>query len=152
MEIIIRKASTSDLARIQSIAKHIIDKDYRSFLDDYDVDWYLSGPSDEYLTQHLDTTIVLCVNGVVTGFSVCKKNYIELIMIEHEAQRTGLGSKLLSYCERFLFNDYKEIKIESFENNVKAKAFYLKNGWNESGIEYDVVTSRNKYILTKKKE
>lgn len=152
MEILIRKASNSDLSRIQSIAKHIIDKDYRSFLDDYDVDWYLSGPSDEYLTQNLDTTVVLCVNEVVIGFSVCKKNYIDLIMIEHEEQRTGLGSKLLSYCESFLFNDYQEIRIESFEKNIKAKAFYLKKGWNESGIEPDVVTGGNKYILTKQRE
>ena len=60
-------------------------------------------------------------------------------------------AKLLSYCESFLFNDYQEIRIESFEKNIKTKAFYLENGWNESDIEPDVVTGGNKYILTKQR-
>ncbi len=146
----IRVANPNDLKAIQSIAKHTIDKNYRKFLGDEGVDWFLYGPCDEYLKENLNQTIALYGDGSVVGFSICKDNSIDLMMINHEQHRIGFGSLLLEYCEKVLFQQYPEIKLESFEDNGKANTFYRKNGWIQKGHIFDETSKAYKLVFIKK--
>jgi ribosomal protein S18 acetylase RimI-like enzyme len=151
MKVKIRKALLSDLEVMQSVARHTIDKNYRPFLGDEGVDWFISGPSDEYMKETINEAFVISEDEDVIGFCVLKENLIDLMIVKHEAHRKGIGTKLLDYCERVLFSDYQEIKLESFEKNDKANSFYTKNSWVKSGIEADEVSGGNKFIFTKNK-
>ncbi|WP_323846436.1 GNAT family N-acetyltransferase [Microbulbifer magnicolonia] len=130
MDIAIRPAQPHDLAQMQAIARRTIDKNYRVFFGgDEGVDWFLSGPSDDYLAEHLGSAEVIVGNGQVLGFSVCTDNLIDLMMIDHERHGGGLGGRLLAHMENNLFPRYNTIRLESFAGNHKANNFYLKHGW-----------------------
>ena len=146
-----RKATSGDLERMQAIARDTIDLNYRSFIDDDGVDWYLSGPSDEYLARNLGRSTVLTAEGTIIGFAVCRENLIELIMIDHASHQRGFGSALLEHCESKLFERYDAIRLESFEGNQSANRFYRKNGWIQTGSVSDAMSGGRKWIFEKKR-
>jgi ribosomal protein S18 acetylase RimI-like enzyme len=148
----IRKAKKDDLDTIKAVACHTIDRNYRSFLGDEGVNWFINGPSDDYIEENIDICSVILVDGEVVGFSVCNENLIDLMMVNHEEHRKGIGTKLLHYCEEALFAAYDEIKVESFENNEKANNFYRKNGWKNITLESDPISGYNKHIFMKSKK
>ena len=133
------------------MARHTIDMNYRSFIDDERVDWFIFGPSDDYLRKHTGNTKVLTIDGSIVGFAVCKEDLIDLIMIDHESHRRGLGSVLLAHCEMELFEHYDAIRLESFEGNTKANRFYRKNGWTRIGVGPDTMSDGRKWIFEKRR-
>lgn len=149
---IIRKAKFRDLTTIQEIARHTIDMNYRTFLSDKKVDTYISGPSDDYLAKKLKDMYVLTVRGAVRGFSVIRGDTIEFLMMRHEDRRQGWGSALISAVEEILFESNREIRVESFKENDKTNQFYLKNGWQNIGVEFDREAGENIYIFVKKRQ
>ena len=137
---------------MQAIASHTIDMNYRSFIDDEGVDWFISGPSDQYVRDNLDHSTIAVVEGSIVGFAVCKADLIDLIMIGHESHRRGIGSALLAYCESELFRRFDSIRLESFERNAKANGFYRKNGWARVGAIPDSMSGGRKWIFEKKRD
>ncbi len=128
----VRKAVIQDTNILKAIATKTIDANYRSFLGNEGVDWFIgSGASDQYVDENIDDTWVILSNSQIIGFSVCKANLIDLMMIDHDHHRKGYGTVLLTYCEERLFKTFDEIKLESFEGNEKANNFYRKNTWSE---------------------
>lgn len=152
MDTQIRKATLGDLERLQTMAMHTIDVSYRSFIDDEGVDWFLSGPSDDYLRRNIENATVLAVDGIVVGCAVCKADVIDLIMIDHDFHHRGLGTKLLAHCESALFAQFETITLESFAGNEKANRFYRKNGWTRKGVVSDAVSGATKWMLEKKRD
>lgn len=152
MDVRFRKATDGDVETMQGIATHAIDMSYRSFFDDEAVDWYLSGPSDDYLRENVGDATVATVDGAVVGFAVCRGDLIDLLVINHESQRRGLGSALLAHCESELFRRYDSITLESFEGNGKANGFYRKHGWVRTGAVPDTMSGARKWILEKKRD
>lgn len=152
MDVQFRQAVEGDLESMQGIATHTMDMNYRSFFDDEAVDWFISGPSDEYLRENVDGATVVTVDGRVVGFAVCKGNLIDLFIINHESHGRGLGSALLAHCESELFRRYESITLQSFEGNSKANGFYRKHEWVRTGAVPDSMSGARKWILEKKRD
>ena len=96
----IRKAIVQDNETIKNISRETIDLNYRSFLGDKGVNWFIeSGASDQYIDNNLDDCWVIVNDNTIIGFSVCKGNLIDLMMIDHNYHREGYGTTLLKYCE-----------------------------------------------------
>ncbi len=147
----VRKAVVQDADTLKKIARKTIDADYRSFLKDEGVDWFIgSGASDQYIDENINDCWIILSDYQIIGFSVCKANLIDLMMINHAYHRHGYGTKLLKHCEQYLFNTFNEIKLESFEGNEKAIDFYRKNGWSEIERNFDKISGVNKLTFIKK--
>lgn len=152
MDVQFRQAVEGDLESMQGIATHTIDMNYRSFFDDEAVDWFISGPSDEYLRENVHGATVMMADGSVAGFAVCKGDLIDLLIINHESHGRGLGSALLAHCESELFRRYESITLHSFEGNSKANGFYRRRGWVRTGAVPDTISGARKWILEKKRD
>ncbi len=150
MNVKISQASTDRLAQMQEIARRTIEANYRSFLGDENVDWFIgSGASDQYLADNINDCCILSGNNQIIGFVVCKSNKIDLMMIDNDFHRQGYGTKLLDYCEKHLSSQFDQIMLESFEGNAKANSFYRKNGWKEMERTFDEESGVNKILFVK---
>lgn len=151
MGIEFRKAVQKDLELLQSLAKEVIDANYRPFLGDSGVEQFIhSGASDSYVKAHIDDCDVICEDGQIAGFAVCEEELIDLVMISEDARRQGLGSMLLQHCESRLFREFDEIHLESFEGNSQANDFYHKNRWQLTRCVADPESGVNKFVFTKR--
>jgi ribosomal protein S18 acetylase RimI-like enzyme len=152
MDPAIRKALPGDLGPLQEIARRTISGSYRSFLGDATVDSFLDGGlSDRYLEDHLDSCSVLFLGSRIAGFCVCQSDLIDLMMIDLVLHRRGLGTVLLAYCEELLLQRFDEIRLESFEGNIGANAFYRDRGWSKAGEIRDAGTGAMKWLFTKRR-
>ena len=147
-----RTALAGELEALQALASRTIDTNYASFIGDDAVDWFISGPSDQFLAESIEDATVVVVDGRIVGFAVCKGNLIDLIMIDHDSHRRGIGTALLAHCETQLFEHYESITLESFDGNAKANAFYRKNGWTRIGSTPDPMSGARKWILEKRRD
>lgn len=152
MNVQFRPATAGDLGAMQAIARHTIDTNYRAFIDDDGVDWFISGPSDDYVSKHVDDATLVTADGTIVGFTVCRDNLIDLIVIDDASHRRGFGSALLSHCESLLFERYDVIKLESFEGNSKANGFYRKHGWVKTGTARDPISGDRKWKFEKRRK
>ncbi len=127
----IRKAQTTELPKMQEIARRTIDKCYRSFLGDEGVDWFINtGESDRELEKYIENCDVLLKDDNIIAFSIYFEDLIHLMMVDVSLHCTGFGSMLLVHCENQLFErGYSTIRLETFEGNDQAINFYKKNGW-----------------------
>lgn len=151
MKIQIRKATTSDVEALITLSKRTIRASYRIFLNDETVDAYIgSSAVDEYVRENIQRCSVIVDAGKIAGYSVCKDNLIDLMMIDHGLHRRGLGSRLLEHCEETLFQTFGELTLESFKENHKANAFYRKHGWVEGRRYFDESSGVNKIVFIKK--
>jgi GNAT superfamily N-acetyltransferase len=139
------------LEKVQEMARRTISTNYRSFLGDEGVDWFIqNGESDRYISENLGDCLVLTTQDRIVGFCVCLADLVDLLMIDQDHHRQGLGSLLLGHCERVLFQDHEEITLETFEGNAKAMAFYRKNGWLEKERKVDETSGSSKVVLIKR--
>lgn len=127
----IRRAFRTDVSNIQDLARHTIDKSYRSFLGDDAVDAFIhSGESDKVIASNLEGCFVLTDNQKLRAFCIHSEAFIEVMMVAYTQQRAGYGSRLLAYVEALLFTQgYSTLSLETFKGNQQAINFYLKNGW-----------------------
>lgn len=147
----IRKAVLQDADTLKTIARRTIDANYRLFLESEGVDRFIeSGASDAIVEENIGDSWVILSNSQIVGFSICKGNLIDLMMIDHDYHRQGYGTTLLNYCEKRLLKTFDEIKVESYEGNEKANNFYRKNGWSEITRIFDELTGVNKIIFIKR--
>ena len=150
MELKLRKAQENEVTFLQDFAKDIINKNYRSFLGDEAVDYFIeSGASDEYMLQNRDDIIVALLNDEIVGICICKEDTIDLIMVHSEMHRQGIGSHFINKISEELLKKYNKIYLESFENNLKANSFYDKNGWNKDKIVFDEEVGLNRLYYSK---
>lgn len=131
-DLAIRPATRDDLGELQALAARTIDTCYRGFLGDEAVDWFLgSGASDEHLRSHLELGGVHCLtqDGRIVGLSILDGPTVDLMMIDPDQHRSGLGRRLLSHAEEKLLAQHSTIRLETFPNNTRAIAFYEACGW-----------------------
>ena len=148
----LRKAAVSDLEPLCTIARRTIAASYAPFLGSAVVTGFIeSGASDRYVRDNLDDCSVIAVGGDVAGFCVCRDDRIDLMMIDHPLHRKGLGSQLLKHCEGALFKTNQTLRLESFEGNDLANAFYRKNGWHKAGIAFDDASGSRKIVFEKRR-
>jgi len=133
---VVRPATGRDLGALQELARRTIDARYRSFLGDDGVGWFISsGASDDHIESHFRQGHVHCleVGGDIAGLMILDGPTVDLMMIDVDRQRQGLGRALLSQAEEMLFAQYEEIRLESFVDNRTANAFYEACGWSVVG-------------------
>ncbi|WBB67755.1 GNAT family N-acetyltransferase [Micromonospora sp. WMMD812] len=128
----IRPAAGLDLDDLQALARRTIDTCYRGFLGDEGVDWFIgSGASDAHVRSHLERGGVHCLSqdGRIVGFSILDGPTIDLMMVDPDHRRRGLGRLLLRHVEDTLLARYSTIRLESFADNAGANSFYEACGW-----------------------
>lgn len=148
MKTLIRKALTSDVGVLIDLSRRTISANYRPFLGDRAVDGFLeSGAADRYVQDNLSCCSVIVRDGQVVGYAVCRDNLIDLMMIDHALHRQGLGTELLHRVEELLGLRYEELRLESFEANQPANAFYRKSGWLEVSRYFDKDSGISKVVF-----
>src|SRR5262245_18796599 len=146
----VRPALVTDKDALIALSRRTISASYRCFLGDEVVDAFLgSGAADRYVAENLDRCSVLVRDGEIVGYSVCRDNVIDLMMVDYTLHRQGLGTELLGRVEEALFQSFDELRLESFEDNVKANAFYLERGWREVARYPDNESGVNKILFRK---
>jgi ribosomal protein S18 acetylase RimI-like enzyme len=149
MDTVIREVMESDIEQLIDLSRRTISASYRPFLGDA-VDAYIeSGAIDQYVQEHAEHCSVIIADGQVAGYAVTKDDLIDLMMIDRDFHRGGLGTTLLRHTEDVLFQFYDEIVLESFEDNHQANNFYRKNGWTEVKIFMDDASGVNKILFKK---
>ncbi len=152
MDILIRLAEDSDTDSLIELTRETISVSYREFLDDELVDEFIDAENlDEYVSESIRNCLVMVVRDEVIGACVFDEGFIDLLIIAHDLQRSGLGSKLLDYTEQLLFTKFAILKLESFEDNERANTFYLKRGWRPVRTFYDEDSEASKTVLEKRR-
>lgn len=137
-QILVRSLRHDDIEQLGELSRRTIDRCYRTFLGDEAVDGYIeSGAIEAFIDERIDCCRILEVDGLITGFAVCHNGMIELIMIEPELQRRGLGKMLLNYCEQEQYHFAPQLILDSFADNTAANAFFAQNGWRAHPPETD---------------
>jgi ribosomal protein S18 acetylase RimI-like enzyme len=150
MDTQIRKAMASDITTRIAISRRTISASYRPFLGDEAVDTFIaSGATDQYVRENIAQCAVILAEGKIVGYAVCKDNLIDLMMIDQEYHRRGLGTKLLAYCEAQLFQHFAELILESFEPNQQANSFYRKHSWIADRRFFDESSGVHKLVFRK---
>ncbi|WP_278847240.1 GNAT family N-acetyltransferase [Brachyspira pilosicoli] len=77
---------------------------------------------------------------------------IDILFIATSPNNKGYGNKLLSY----LFDDAKNnnvdsIKLDLHENNINAKEFYTKNGFQSIGVRKKYYNNKYSALILEKK-
>ncbi|MFE7273412.1 GNAT family N-acetyltransferase [Streptomyces sp. NPDC057623] len=96
------------------------------------MDWFIgSGASDAHVKSRLEKGGVRCLSleGRVIGLSILDGATIDLMMIDPDHHRRGLGRLLLRDAEETLLARYAAIRLESFADNTVANSFYEACGW-----------------------
>jgi GNAT superfamily N-acetyltransferase len=128
----VRRGLSSDLDALIDLSRRTIRACYSPFLGHEAVDAFVdTDEADRYVKLNIERCSVIVAEGQVLGYSVCRDNLIDLMMIDHAFHRRGLGSWLLINMEEMLFREHDELRLESFEGNEVANAFYRKHGWLE---------------------
>jgi len=149
----IRPATTADVKSLVALAERTIRADYAAFLGADAVEAYItSGAVAAYVRESVPRCTVILLDARMAGFCVADGPMIELMMIDHELHRRGLGGRLLADGEQRLFRDHAELVLESFAPNAKANDFYRKNGWHESGRKFDPESGVDKIEFRKRRE
>jgi GNAT superfamily N-acetyltransferase len=150
MNTLIREASPADLEAMIEISRRTISAAYRLFLGDEAVDRFLdSGAADRYVVDHLAGSLVILLDGAVAGFAVWLDDTIDLMLIDYPLHRHGLGTTLLGRVEQMMARQHAALRLESFEANEPANAFYQKNGWREVSRYIDGETGISKIVFQK---
>lgn len=146
----IRPGRSADAEVLIALSRRTIAASYRSFLGDAAVDGYINGGAvDEYVSQNVDRSWVIMLDGQIVGYSVAKDDTIDLMMIDHPFHRRGLGTELLQHAEGILFQNYEQLTLESFTDNMPANRFYRKHGWNEIDRYHDDESGVDKIVFRK---
>lgn len=129
---LLRPARTEDLPALQDLAQRTIDASYRPFLGDAAVDLFLgSGASAAHIADHLGrgNVHVLERGGRIAGLVILEGATLDLIMVDVDRHREGLGTLLLRGAEHLLLAGHELIRLETFEGNEPALSFYRARGW-----------------------
>ncbi len=135
----VRPAASADLPVLKDLAARTIDACYRPFLGDEAVEYFLgSGESDREVQQQLEQTAVLDVDGRIVGMVVWYEDLLHLLMVDVDEHRNGYGTTLLRHAqEEYFATGGRCFRLESFEGNRGARAFYDRHGWETSAEVLD---------------
>ena len=149
--IIIRTARPDDYAHIVSMCKNSMVATYGDFFDRETMKpWVEGNETDTYVETMLSNMIVAEDKGRVVGVISLKEDVIDLIWIAIEYRGKGIGKTLMVEAERILSaRGFERAKLECFEPNTNAIAFYKKRGWSIKDTSFDNTAGVNKVIMEK---
>ncbi len=131
-----RQAAENDLQNLKDIAKRVVFKNYVPFLGvDAATAFMEGGMSDKEIDDGFDNCMLMIYDERTIGFVITNDEVLHLVMIDVPFQNRGYGSLLLAKIEEKLFSAFNKIHLQTFQGNVSAVQFYLKNGWLITGLE-----------------
>jgi GNAT superfamily N-acetyltransferase len=93
--------------------------------------------ADKEITDNINNISVLQLNNDIIGLCIWKDNLLHLMMIDPDYQGSGAASYFIDHMSHEKLQEYDEIFLECFENNIRANAFYRKCGWIMYNKEFD---------------
>jgi GNAT superfamily N-acetyltransferase len=96
-----------------------------------------SGAVPTYYRERLAHIQVAVIQERIVGCYGLKGNAIDLMMVDVDFHRSGIGRALLFHAESRLFEQFEALSLESFSENEQAVAFYKKHGWTEVSRHID---------------
>ena len=108
----------------------------------------------EYIEDKNHKVVIIRDNKKIVGFIIyfLLSPEIDILFIATYPNNKGYGNKLLSY----LFDDAKKnsvdsIKLDLHENNINAKEFYTKNGFECIGVRKKYYNNKYSALILEKK-
>ncbi len=94
--------------------------------------------NDKYYLGIYDDASLIAVMDLILNYPNKNTAFIGFFMVSAERQKKGLGSALIRECVEFLFqNGYEFTRLGYVKGNPQSRAFWLKNGFAETGVETD---------------
>lgn len=156
MELTIRRATLHDAEALSIIARQTFydtftgtctEEDMQQFLDEYfnleQTKKELSNPDDLFFLAE--------ANGVLTGYLRMMEDYsglelmkkwkaleLKRIYVDKQFHGMGIAQQLINFVESYAReNRYEVIWLGVWEHNLRAKRFYEKSGFADSGYTHD---------------
>ncbi|MCK8080402.1 GNAT family N-acetyltransferase [Vibrio sp. 1CM24A] len=103
------------------------------------MDWLInSGESDKEVEKQLSNCVVLESNNQIQGYCAFENDFVHILMVSPNIQRSGFGATLLKHVENEMSTfGHQHYRLETFKGNEQAIKFYLKNGWSIDREETD---------------
>ncbi len=126
----IRDASIADVDPLVELSHRTVLTKYPSVIGAEMVQGYVaSGAVPTYYRAHIDQCRVAELGGAVVGCVAVQGPTVDLMMVDVDHHRGGIGAWLLRDAEARLFRDHSRLSLESFRDNLQAIRFYEKHGW-----------------------
>jgi len=103
----------------------------------------------ERLIEHLPQILCAENDTGITGFVITRDAELYQLFVSEAAQGTGAAQALIRAAEAVIrANGHAEAYLDCIPENTRARAFYRKMGWVESGIEPSILdTSEGAFSL-----
>ncbi len=126
----IRVAKAADIPVLTELSHRTVLAKYPDVIGLDMVQGYVaSGAVPAYYRERLEHTRVALLEGRVVGCYAVKEDAIDLMMVDVDFHREGIGHALLDHAETRLFETYETLFLDSFSENEQAVSFYQKHGW-----------------------
>ena len=79
----------------------------------------------------------------IQGFIGLNDEYIEGIFVSNEMQSHGIGKALLNYAK----NKRNKLFLNVYQKNVRAIAFYQREGFKIQNSGFDEATKEKEYVM-----
>ena len=97
-----------------------------------------TGPKDKFYLGFFDKDKLAAVMDLILNYPNDKTAFIGFFMMRREEQGKGLGSKIVSECFDELGRaGYEYVRLGFAKGNPQSEAFWRKNGFLPTGVEYD---------------
>jgi diamine N-acetyltransferase len=156
MNITIRRALATDAVPLRQLACTTFSDTFSGTCTPADMEWFLAEVfnlpqlTDE-LSNSNDWYYVAEIDGSMVGYMRLMEDYshfeeikkwkaleLKRIYVDRAYHGKGVGNMLLSYAEQLaIANSYQVLWLGVWEHNYKAKSFYAKMGFADSGFTHD---------------
>ncbi len=93
-------------------------------------------PDDKYYLGIYDGEKLIAVMDLILKYPDEKTAFIGFFMVSAECQKQGVGTALIKEIVDCLFeNGYEFTRLGYVKGNPQSRAFWLKNGFSETGVE-----------------
>ncbi|MHC4090082.1 MAG: GNAT family N-acetyltransferase [Planctomycetota bacterium] len=112
--------------------------------------WIERGETERYVKAMLANILVAEEDGPIRGVATLKDDMVDLIWVAIESRGHGIGRALLAEAEKALLERGIQVgRLECFEQNARAIAFYERMDWSRKDTYLDESTGVNKVRMVK---
>jgi len=149
-KVTLRPATLADADPLEALSARTIRVRYPDIIGAETVEGYIaSGAIAAYYRDNVASIIVAECEGVRVGACATKPGRIDLMMVDLDLHRAGIGAVMLDHGETALFRDSDRIVLDCFRDNDQARRFYAKHGWRNGRLFTDQESGIDMIELTK---
>ena len=148
----IRQAQDSDFDAIVAMCVSSMKATYGDFFSDEEMrPWIEGGETEKYVEAMLATMLVAVEEGSIRGVVALKDDMVDLMWIALDYRGRGIGRALAEEAEKVLAEKGTGTgRLECFEPNTQAIAFYERLGWTKKEVYPDEASGINKVLMVKR--